>query len=76
MNVLTVWEGDGTSTHINVPVANIAFEIATFLRTEIGLYVTITALDVSIETNKQEAERADRYMNEWRKFGRKLATVK
>lgn len=75
MNVLTVWESDGTSTRINVPVDDIAYEMATFLRTEIGLYVTVTILDAAIVKDKQETERANRYIDEWREFGRRLAII-
>lgn len=77
MNVVTIWEEDGTKTRLSVGADNIAFEVATFYRKIIKLNVLLeSGTEPIVVEDEAEIKRADRYMNEWRLFGKSLGTVK
>ena len=77
MNLLTITEEDGTATRLSVGADNIALEVAYFYRKIIKLDVSIENVDTTPKLEDEEEQaRADRYMNEWRMFGKDLIAVK
>ena len=77
MNLLTITEEDGTTTRLNVGADNIALEVAHFYKKIIKLGVSIQNVDATPKLeNEEEQARADRYMKEWRMFGKGLVRIK
>lgn len=78
MNVLTIFEKDGTATRVIVPLDQIAFEIGQYFRKEIGLAAILANVeDDELVYDEEETERANLYVNEWRNFNNsRLSVVK
>ena len=75
MNVLTIWEADGSITRIPVPVDAVAIEMARYFREEICLPVMLAEVPDSMEYDEEETERGKLYINEWRNFNEKRLSV-
>lgn len=78
MNILTIWEDDGQTTRIVIPIDAIAIEMAGYFKNELGLATLLESqYPYPIKLDEEETERANLYVNEWRNFGgKKLSIVK
>ena len=77
MNILTIWEKDGGTTRIRIPVDAIAIDMARYFREEIELLTMLESTDEHLSLEGEEEERATLYLNEWRNFNtNKLSIVK
>lgn len=76
MNLVTLTEEDGTETRMVIGADNIAVEVAHFYRKIIKLSATLENVDEVVSIDEEESGRAERYMNEWRMFGKDLIAVK
>jgi hypothetical protein len=76
MNLVTITEEDGTKTRMSIGADNVAVEVAHFYRKIIKLSATLENVDELVSTDEEEATRANRYMKEWRMFGKGLIAVK
>lgn len=75
MEILTIIEKDGTKTRVPVELEAIANEIANYFKDDIGLVVERIRTNRNIILDNNEKERADKYITEWRSFGRNLSIV-
>jgi len=78
MNVLTIWEGDGSVTRIAITVDAIALKVAAYFREDLGMVTMLANVDdETLPFDDEETERGLMYMNEWRNFSKnKLSVVK
>lgn len=75
MEILTIIEKDGTKTRVPVELEAIANEIANYFKDDIELVVERIRTNRNIILDDNEKERADKYITEWRSFGRNLSIV-
>jgi len=77
MNLLTITEEDGTATRLTVGADNIALDVAHFYKKIMKLGVSIQNVDTTPKLkDEDEQARADRYMKEWRMYGKGLVRIK
>jgi len=75
MEILTIIEKDGTKTRVPVELEAIANEIANYFKDDIELVVERIKANRNIIIDENEKERAEKYITEWRSFGRNLRIV-
>ena len=76
MKLVTLTEGDGTTTRINVPVDGIAYGMVSFFGQVVKLGVKLENVETPVVLDDpKELQRSEFIMKEWQHYGLKPMLV-